>query len=221
MVRGTVACVIPWRPTPGRTRHLAAVQAVLRSVLPDAPIHLADDGSHPFSRAGSRNVGVRDAGADVVVVCDGDTIPQPAPLLEAVAQAQDGALHLPYETCRLLTRAGTDAYHRGTPADQCQAEPFEPTSSGGVLVLTPRTWDRLGGQDTRFVGWGMEDAAMWAVAKTLTGVTRHQGRIYHLWHPDDRQIGSTQYHRNLELCRRYTDARGDADTLTELAGEHR
>lgn len=212
-----VVAVVPYRSTPGRDPLLRAVLACLAEALPDAQSLLVDAGrgGGVFNRAASRNLGVREAfadyGAQVVVLCDADTVPEVEPLREAVAQVGVGQLHLPFTWFRMLTATGTDAWFNGDPYPASVTEEHD-RAVGGVLVCTPGTWWTFGGQDEGFSGWGCEDTAFWTVASTLGTVVRYEGTITHLWHPGadaERGIWSPAYRRNAMRCKLYTDARGD------------
>lgn len=220
----TVAVVIPWRPgTPERKAHHEYVRGHLRQLLPDA-IHLDVDSGHtPFSRAGSRNEGVRQAqaaGADFVVLCDADTLPEPEPLHAAIEAATDGVLHLPYTWYRGLSQHGTIDYLAGTPAADCPVDLEHQWATGGVLVIQPASWWAMGGMDERMIGWGFEDAAARICADALLGPTvKHAGTIAHLWHPQESGLGSPQHVANGQLCQRYVDATGDAEAIRALLAE--
>jgi hypothetical protein len=220
-----VAAVIPWRPgSPERNAHHDTVRNHLRDLLPGA-IHLdVDSGHDPFSRAGSRNEGVRKAeevGADVVVICDADTLVEAAPLHAAIEAATDGRLHLPYTWYRGLSRGGTMAYLARVRLADCEAELEHEWATGGVLVTRPDAWWKAGGMDERFLAWGFEDAAYRTAADALLGPTvRHEGTIAHLWHPPESNLGSPEHIANGQLCQRYVDATGDADALLAIVAEH-
>lgn len=211
--------IFPWRDTnPDRARAKDTVVAAVTGLLPDAEVIFADSGHQPFNRAASRNHGVRQAGDGVVVVCDADTIPERQPLHEAIAAAEDGMLHLPYITYRALTRLGTRAHLLlGRPLQDCATELVRPGSQGGVLVMQAEAWFEAGGMDERFTGWGFEDAAFYAAAATLLGEpVRHEGTIYHLWHPTELNMGSATYIANAGLCRLYERAYGDPEAVRAL-----
>lgn len=221
----TAAAVIPWRPgSPERNAHHEYVRAHLRFLLPHAEHLDVDSGHTPFSRAGSRNEGMRQAaaaGADIVVLCDADTLPEAEPLHTAIEEAADGVLHLPYSWYRGLSRDGTAAYLTGTPAADCAVDLAHEWATGGVLVIQPHAWWAIGGMDERMIGWGFEDAAARICADTLLGQTvRHQGTITHLWHPQESGLGSPRHVANGQLCQRYVDATGKPGELRQLIAEH-
>lgn len=220
----TIAVVIPWRPgQPDREHHHQLVRAHLQAILPDALYLDADSGHQPFSRAGSRNHGVRlasQAAADVVLLCDADTLPEPAPVHAAIQQATDGRLHLPYTRYRSLTRAGTRAYLHGTDPLRCPTDHDHQWATGGVLAITPQAWAQAGGMDERFCAWGFEDTAFRVAADTLLGPTvKHQGVIHHLWHPLETALGTPQHLANAALMERYLQAEGDPAAMPALIAE--
>lgn len=211
--------VIPWRGT--RTERANAKSHVirkLREILPNSLILLADSGHQPFNRAASRNRGVNQADAGVVVICDADTIPDREPLLEAIEEAgRDGLLHLPYTQYRALSPAGTAAALSGTPLAECAIEITGDDSQGGVLVMDAEAWNGAGGMDERFTGWGFEDTAFYMAARTLCGdVVRHEGNIHHLWHPSDLDMRSSRYAANKAHCRNYEAAYGNPAAMRRV-----
>lgn len=220
-----VACVIPWRGgQPDRERHHETVRTHLRMLLPDA-VHMdVDSGHRPFSRAGSRNLGVRlaeDAECDVVVLCDADTLPEATPLHAAIEGASDGRLHLPYVHFRGLSENGTRMFLGGTQAEACETDLAHDWATGGVLVLTPAAWWRAGGMDERFVAYGYEDTAFRIAADALLGPTvKHPGIIWHLWHEQQMGLGSPQHTANGELAGRYVGAEGDPEAVRAIVAEH-
>lgn len=220
-----VACVIPWRGgQPDRERHHETVRAHLRTLLPDA-VHIdADSGHDPFSRAGSRNLGVRladDAGCDVVVLCDADTIVEAGPLHAAIGSAHDGRMHLPFTHFRGLSKNGTRVFLRGVARDACETELVHDWATGGCLVVTPQAWTRAGGMDERCVGYGFEDAIFRIAADALLGPTvKHEGTIWHLYHEKTMGLGSPQHTANGQLAARYVAAEGDPDAVRAIVAEH-
>jgi hypothetical protein len=222
-----VAAVVPWRGgQPDREGHHAAVRAHLRQLLPRA-VHLdADSGHLTFSRAGARNCGVllaKSRLADVVVICDADTLVEPGPLHEAIADADDGRLHLPYTRYRGLSETATETFHRSPGAVLTGLDTEQETdwATGGVLVIQPDAWWRAGGMDERHAGWGFEDTSFRVAADALLGPTvRHEGVIHHLWHPTSRVRDST-YGASRALADRYDAAQGNPDAVRALVAEHR
>lgn len=222
MSNASVSVVVPWRPSPGRERHLNLVRIALTAALPGAEVAAFDTGHQPFNRAAARNGGVRNSygGANVLVVCDADTVVDRESLRMAVKGAHDGRLHLPYTTCRMLSPKGTEAaLTGGGNVGIAEAEASYNNSIGGCVVVAYDTWREVGGWDERFTHWGFEDVAFWCAVDTFYGTVRHPGTIHHLWHPDGRGLGSPEYQTGLALCQRYTDARGNPEAIRAILEE--
>lgn len=209
--------MIPWRPSPGRVAAYDHVIRFYRAHLPDSRIVEADSGHQLFHRAASRNVGVADAGdVDVIVVGDADTITEPAALHTAVATARDGRLHYAYDRFAYLDEQQT--------ADVLAYRPVVLSDgrrhNSSLMVLTPDAWRAAGGQDERFDGWGGEDDAFYAAVCTLLGPpVWHPGLAVSLWHPSERDVGSTRWQPNSDLARRYVTANGDTAAVRALIAE--
>lgn len=214
---------IPWRPQPHRVyAHDLTVQRY-QDLLPDAAVMDFDTDHEPFCLAACRNLAVRfgeRAGADVVVLADADTLPEQAPLLEAIEQARYSRfVHLPYTEYRSLRRGGTRQLLAGQPLADCDYLLVDGACSG-VYVTTPATWWSHGGQDERFLGWGGEDASWYSAHTTLLVAepVRHEGRVYALHHESAPKDGD-QYSANFALVYRYHQAQNDPTAMQALVAE--
>jgi glycosyltransferase involved in cell wall biosynthesis len=167
-------------------------------MLPHIPLLLADSGHGTFNRSASRNLGVRLADdAELVIVCDADTIPDPGGLVAALAAAPAGGLHYPQAVVNYLTESGTQLLLAGGQVESSWVDFSIPAAHGGCFVIRADQY-RLAGQfDEGFEGWGFEDNAWWAAARRHLGQpTHHAGVAWHLWHPHDRYAGSLEQTRN-------------------------
>lgn len=176
---------IPWRAgDPWREQAFAYVQIHLRGAGLD-PVPY-DNGADIFSRAGSRNLAVRCADADVVILHDADIVLPAAAYLEAAELAlSSDRLVIGFNRYRPLSKARTVEAFGG--ADPFALEPIDELvdfSVGGVLAITPECWWAAGGMDERYVDWGCEDFAFADAAGAALGpVLRVDGPAVHLWHP--------------------------------------
>lgn len=214
-----VSVVFPYRgTTEDRKRAFRYVYDHMESMLPGAEIVVADDGSPTFSRAGSRNKGVREAANDIVVVCDADSIPQERPILEAIESAYDNRLHLPYTHFLSLTREHSAKVLKDGARPRASKPQFVSTNSvGGVLVMTKEAYFAVGGQDEGFEGWGGEDVAFAFACEALLGPhVRHSGHLYGLWHESDMDQQSKQYKTNIERQNLYKRYRKDPEGMRQL-----
>ena len=223
MIRVLVA--IPWRAQPHRIYAYDLTVQRYRALLPDATITSVDTNHEPFCLAACRNQGVREAeqaGYDVVILADADTLPEQEPLHAAIEAAQtSGLVHLPYTEYRSLGADGTAQHRAGKPLEDC-SHVVVPYATSGVYATTPATWWACGGQDERMLGWGMEDVAWLVAHRALLDAepARRDGRVYALHHESAVKQGG-QYERNVELYQRYLEAgdSGDPETVRAIVNE--
>lgn len=129
----------------------------------------------------------------------------------------DAPLVFPYENCVYLTEAQTRRKCRHDMVDiplQYNV-PIPITRQTGLINCFSReTYNRVGGFDNEFVGWGAEDDAFVYKIRRVTGSKELRckgGVVFHLWHPkvnDRSYLDGLQYKKNRAYCslmRRMTD----------------
>ena len=186
----SVAICIPWRSAPKREPLLRAVLDTLLGF--SVYFGESDPGEFSRSQAANRAVGqALDAGHDVVVVNDADTISTRRSLLTAIELTrEDGEPRLPYDEYVLMDQAQTDLY---SVTGLLPNGPTYDNACSGVLVFRADSWREIGGFDERYRGWGHEDSDMGVRAQ----FARVPGRVWSLWHePDDRSVSNP---RNLKI----------------------
>jgi hypothetical protein len=182
-----IGLVIPWRETPSRLKPLDAVLKWYQTNLPDIEIFYSDRPGEYWNASASRNDGVKkaqEAHCDVIIVNDGDTIPEIEPLLEAIEQSKnDGLVHSPYNKCKYIDVEMSELYYAGKDIKLLKHTLYRP-ATGGIWVCTPETWWSLYGMDEKFQQWGPEDAAFDISHRIIKGVplVAHEGYIYCLGH---------------------------------------
>lgn len=177
--------LIPWRPGPHRTQHYRLIRDHLSGL--GWPIFAADAGGTPFSVAQSFNLAAAEAGKwDVAVLHDADCWVE----LESIVAAVEAAGPLTYAWDRLvsLTESATVRFHNGVrdfaDGDAYRVRPPGRLPPGGPRVVTRDLWEKTGGFDPRFKGWGYEDNAFRHACKQAAGPTRRvEGVLFQLWHP--------------------------------------
>jgi len=129
---------------------------------------------------------------------------------EASARVLAGALdpEEPMRELAALYAAGTpnELGHVAVPSDvPAELEKVNPVSWSCCFVVPRAAWERLGGFDERFAGWGWEDMAFQSAACGLIGYEREPGSVLHLWHPRAPGLGAdgVNKRRNRQLGRRY------------------
>lgn len=208
-----IGLVIPWRPTPSRLKALDAVLDWYKTNLTDIEVFYADRPGEYWNAAGSRNDGVKraqEAHCDVIIINDGDTIPEIEPLMESIEECQkDGMIHNPYTHCKYFDMEMTDKILSGSDAKLLKHTLYT-GANGGIYVCTPEAWWSVGGMDEKFKQWGPEDSALEIAHKIIKGkpFIKHEGYIYCLGH--ELQIHDKGFHsshqNNIKLYTLYTQA---------------
>lgn len=172
------------------------------------PLHLGDR-EGPWSRAAACNQAARDAGNwEVAVIADADTIPEPLPVGEAVARVYDrGGAIRPHDRLWHLNRAQSRQLARHGPQAVTIDHRTKRHLGGGLLVVERSAWDKVGGYDERFVGWGHEDSALSTRLLVDADWDQIHGQAWHLFHPRDPML-TPERQRN-------------ADMMTKLQDRHR
>lgn len=162
------------------------VQPKVTELYPWDGVIVEDSGHAPFNRSATRNLIVKKAqamGADVVVVCDADSIPEPYQLKMAIDQAyHTGGMYIPFNKVTVIPHKGVfRSYQDYRSVNELYS--YGP-SCGGIFVCRPSTWAYVGGMDERIEGWGYEDQIFIVALKTfLGGYTCIDGLLYNFMHP--------------------------------------
>ncbi len=163
---------------------------------------------------------------DVIVATDADVFCDPAALREAVDLVASGeaAWTVPYSRVVRYSQGSTaDILNGSTPRSHAyERPPYPGQPGGGIVVVTAQDWDRVGGIDPRFVGWGGEDIALGLALDTLVGEHRRlPGTLAHLFHPH--QVGAMSprpaQQDSARLLAQYRRAAGDVAAMRALVAE--
>lgn len=208
-----VSVIVPWRSK--GCPHREAAWALARDLWSGWKVHTCDDGNEPFSRAASINRGVDEHPADVYVVADADILIGTDQVRTAVELAADTpGMVLAYERWAHLSQQGTEYVLDGYLGSW---EPFIDLAMHGTVsacfAVSHETWRETGGFDSRFRGWGMEDAAFEVACRTLANPTRRvPGTAWHVWHPSE----ANRPAENVELLHQYEAVDGNPAQLRAL-----
>lgn len=193
---------------------------------PDWPIHEGHHTEGLFNRSAAINAASAEAGEwDVAVIIDSDIVCDPRIVRDAVDYAHlTGKLMLGGDQRVMLSQSGTEKILDGYDGDWWPLrETVNPDETMCCMVVARSLWDRVGGFDPLFVGYGFEDLAFIVACETMTGETvlRLPGLVYHLWHPPAE--GSHQlsriYRNNRWRYKRYHQAGGKVAEIDVLLTE--
>lgn len=194
--------------------------------MPEAPIVEGHHDQGAFNRSAALNLAVRLAPPDwqVAIVIDSDVIIDPARVREAIRLGHEqGKVVYPHDIRKDLHARGTEAVMAGYARSwERFVHKRYPDMVSSVVIVPRRLWDEIGGFDETFRGWGYEDTAFDAAARTFgDGTLRLRGEVWHLWHPTAREgkPGSPEWRLNSTRGARYRAAAGDREAIRALQAE--
>ncbi len=195
--------------------------------FPDWPIVEGHHNEGLFNRSAAINEASRLAGDwDVALIIDSDTISD----RDAVRTGADVALSTGcMVTCHdlriMLTDRGTKrilkGYNRSWRGHGFVERIWYESCSSAVAV-SRQLFDRVGGFDERFVGWGREDSAFRMACETFSGkpMLRVASAAFHLWHEVSPSTAHGHPDRvpNEQRFNAYEQAVGDITQMSKLTG---
>lgn len=226
-MEGNVTVAVPFRHSGCRYRFesFRFISDMITGWIPDAEFVMVDAGGETFDRSRTRNLAVRRAENDVVVLHDADTFATKDNLLAAIEAARThNGLVLPYHYYGGLSEESSARVMSDPKKYPPHKERYEETneeSIGGIWVIRKEAWWRAGGMDERFRGWGYEDNAFFVASETMNGpVKRIRGRIHHLHHPRPKGFTQTpEYFFNQRLYQYYREALGNPIRMQQILNE--
>ncbi len=203
--------LVPWRTDDGvRAKVWAACRRRWETLFQDWPIYEGASPDGPFNRSAAINDAARQAGEwDVALVIDADVMLPQKNVREAVKRAaQTGKAVWPHRRWRSISKddserilakplaaeaalgkGGIESSHltyRDVGDHLIVDLIVDDTNSFSwscAIAIRRDAWDRIGGYDERFVGWGHEDGAFSSAVMGLIDHDRIEGDVLNLWHP--------------------------------------
>jgi hypothetical protein len=159
----------------------------------------------PYCRSWTFNVAARQACAPILVLHDNDMLVPVDYAAHIVSLARAGyEVMNPKRFIFYLSHGHTEAYLAGR-SGLLGAPPeviVQNLEAGGSVAITREAFERIGGMDESFIGWGGEDNEFWERAATLQVWTWGSLPIVHLWHAaqigkQDSENQTAQHYRAL------------------------
>jgi hypothetical protein len=164
----------------------------------DLPIHVGDSDG-PWARAQAVNRAAEDAGKwDIAVVADADTVLDSGAVRRAiswVADTRGGAR--PHDWRWMLNKQASLKLAQQGPKTPGHGDLAKMWAGGGALVIHREAWEKVGGFDESYVGWGHEDSAMNISLVAHASYDRLPGEAWHIWH----ELGSKASPTSVKMYR--------------------
>jgi hypothetical protein len=176
------------------------------------PIYEGHHEEGRFNASAARNRAASAAGEwDVAVFVDADTVVFDFDLIRKAVDlaAKTNQFVRPYSDYLMVDEGTSDAVMANPKRPSRGYRRLGEIAHGGVHVVSRSLWNKVGGYDERFSGWGSEDTAFERACVVLAGYKRINGQVYHLWHPPsaDRNPSDPGFQANVALRHRYEIAR--------------
>jgi predicted glycosyltransferase involved in capsule biosynthesis len=179
--------VIPWRSSGDWWRD-RSFEYVLEHMQKYNPI-IADDGTKPFSRSGSKNLGAKQCTDDVVLFLDADTVVPHEQIDAAIELARQGYMVHPFSEYHSIP----SNYSRQIFINEQKPSPKISNwsidwATGGAIAMPKDFFFSIGAYDEGYIDWGFEDISLIIVGKKAgVELKRIPGNCYHLWHPREEE----------------------------------
>ena len=221
-----VAVVVPWRDQgdPDRQAAWEWLRRRWQTSHPDWLLVEADcDG--PWNKPRALNDTIAEVDCRVLVVADADCIVDSHRLGWAAHDAQVVPWIVPHgPVLRMDQKSSVQLY--GQPADVDLPDdpglirnPYKGFAGGGLFVIGRAQWDRVGGFDPKFTGWGAEDEAFAVAADTLVGPhIRYDGPLWHLYHHPGLRGKHPKWKQNRQRLETYRTVADDRTAMASLVG---
>lgn len=236
-----VSVLVPYTPNSKRDPRIAAWEWIRKRweiILPGAEIVEGADHGRPFSKTVAVNDAYTRARGDMFIIADADSWVERDALEEGLAMAaRQERLVMPWTMSYRFSREHSKEILSWHPHAPLQITPAmrkvgsedapSPASAAMVIILQRSAFERVGGMDPRFRGWGSEDVSFSLACWTLLGRNAFiLGEAYALYHPRPVNEGRMRVwdddpgSLNFPLWHRYRHAQGRVHEMTRLCREH-
>lgn len=179
------AILVPWRGGDfRREQSWRYVRAHLETY--GWPIFVGDSPG-AWSRAQALNAAAEAAGDwDVALISDADTVGQRHVVVQAAVKALDtgGGIRPHNRLWMLSSEQSSDLLSFG-PEGVVTTFKTKSHPGGGLMVVSRKGWDTVGGYDDSFQEWGHEDSHFNTRLLALAYWDIIEGTAWHLWHERD------------------------------------
>ena len=223
-----------------RDKHLNWTVEHFRKMFPDAEIIIEEDNSDKgwdtFNKSKLLNQGVARSHGRVLFITDIDMIFIKNKILAAVEQIDRYSVVFPLDEILFMDELQTEAILKAKntasfprinlfkmPQEKLVRKKRKDRDPGGSYIITRENYDKIGGHDERFVGWGSEDSAFIKAATTM--IDKPSLRIgsiaYHLYHPTDNDRFSKRDDSiKAKIMQEYFEALDNREQMHEIIQNH-
>lgn len=222
-----VSIIIPFQTDYGpRAEVFVWVKKFFEVAMPDAELCLGRLNSREINKSRAVNLAAKEATRDIFLIVDADTVFDPNIILESIKLLQHAEWVVPFSEVYDIPMDVTERIMSTKPNWPLNAklEEFQKVNwmydgfAGKVNLVPRRNFEKVGGFDERFVGWGGEDDAFAFSVNTLCGkAVNYDAKVFHLWHPPG--FTNPNSKGNDDLVARYMFASGNKEEMLKIIKE--
>jgi hypothetical protein len=223
-----ISILIPYKPDNGfRDRNWAWVKQRWEQIMPDAELCMGYYNYEPYKKAQAVNNAARLATREIFIIADADIVVDLDDLITGLSLLSKHPWVIPFSDNHRLTSESTDQLLKQDCTIALKNFEYSTEfiynyritaaySVGSILMLPRSAFEKVGGFDIRFRGWGYEDDGFQLSMDTLWGPhVRSDNIVYHLWHPTAK-INDFLYKKNTALYNDYMQASGNKAAMQAL-----
>ena len=235
-----ISVLVPFRangPRDVRIKSWKWIEQRWRHLLPEAEICVGTDTGQPFSKSVAVNDAYSKSHGDMLVIVDADSWIEEGNLMTGIRNAYARErLIVPWWTAYRLTKTDSEIIMKSDPAGENPVDTRmrenaagtgpSPASAAMVLCIQRVSFERVGGFDPRFRGWGSEDVSFGLSCWTLLGRNEYgMGEAFALYHPqphiDEMRVWKNDTgFMNMPLWEQYRTAQGRLGVMEALCRQH-
>lgn len=195
MFDNNVSVLIPYKAAnKDREKNFQWIKCRYETIMPNAEICIGHYNGEPFSRSAAINNAAKNATRDIFIIADADIAFNIDQIKNAIEALNSYAWVIPYTSLFYLDFEKTNELYNKDPSVTLDEADFqgcykfggnnEYQFKGGINIVPRKYFQKVGGFDERFKGWGGEDDAFQMALDTLCGqYFRVDATIWHLYHP--------------------------------------
>ncbi|PFA67800.1 hypothetical protein CN378_09780 [Bacillus sp. AFS015802] len=209
-----------------RKRSFEWIKRYYTLAFPESDVCVGTSTGSLFSKAEAVNHAASVAQGEVYVIVDSDIICDPNIIKGSIKLLDTEPWIIPYNKVLDITQNSSTEILNTEPLwplpDALDTNPRNTTGVipvGGINIIKKECFEKVGGFDERFKGWGGEDDAFASSVNTFCGhFKRIPTSIYHLWHPTEKSK-NIHYQSNYDLAMRYCKAHRKKEKMKKIMNE--
>ena len=195
MFDNNVSVLIPYKESNEyREKNLSWIKSRYETIMPNAEICIGYYNEEPFSKSAAINNAAKKATRDIFIIADADIAFNIDKIKNAIESLNFSPWLIPYRSLTYIDLEKTNELCKRNPDIRLNDADFQGCSKidiingyqliGGINIVPRKYFEKVGGFDERFRGWGGEDDAFQRALDYLCGQhSRLEMTMWHFYHP--------------------------------------